>query len=193
MTGRALSLRRSEKRKTTARARQEILDAHRLWLETATAQGRRADLSGVVRGGLSFWRADLRQIDLHDADLQDANLDHARLSSAMLRGACLSGASLWEADLHGADLKNASLRGANLDHADLRGADLRRTDLTGASLWGAHLEGADLRWVTGLTASQLATAHSDDATLRRQEPTRRAVKERGVRGGPTPARRHGHR
>jgi uncharacterized protein YjbI with pentapeptide repeats len=132
-----------------------ILHHHRMWLETAGGEGRRAALANVRLDGQPFWSADLRQADLRGADLRRANMDHAKLGGADLRGADLAGASLWSADLHDADLRQANLQGAKLDHADLRGTRLGHANLREASLWGAHLERADLRGATGLTGTQL--------------------------------------
>ena len=53
---------------------QEILEKHKLWLETNEAEGEIANLS-------------------------DANLSYANLSDAILRGADLEGADLFEACL----------------------------------------------------------------------------------------------
>jgi hypothetical protein len=108
MASRAHTPQRVKWRKTTATERQAILDAHYLWLETAAAQGRRADL-------------------------------------------------------------------------------------TGASPWGTHLEGADLRTAIGLTPSQLASAHWDEATHCPRGLAQQSGMEQGTGGGQLPARRHGHR
>ena len=66
---------------------QEILAAHKTWIESAGEKGERADLSG------------------------------ANLRGANLRGANLRGAHLHGADLHRADLREADLRGADIDFA----------------------------------------------------------------------------
>ena len=103
----------------------EILDQHKLWLETNGVQGERADLS----------RAYLRGADL---------------SRAYLRGANLNRADLWDANL-----SDASLTGANLGYANLWYANLTKANLTGANLTGAYLEGAylsnailpDISWI----------------------------------------------
>src|SRR5580704_2874852 len=70
----------------------EILDQHRIWVESAGESGNKADLSGV---------------NLQGAQLQRANLAGADLSMANLRGA-----NLIQADLHDTNLLGAELRGA---------------------------------------------------------------------------------
>ena len=98
----------------------EILDQHKLWLETNGVQGERADLHGA---------------NLHGANLYDANL---------------GGANLVNANLNGANLVNANLNGANLTGANLSGANLICAYLTGASLEGANLTKAilpDISWI----------------------------------------------
>jgi hypothetical protein len=72
----------------------EILDQHKLWIETNGVQGTRAYL--------------------YRANLYGANL----------YGANLYGANLYGANLYGANLGGANLRGANLEYADLTGAIL---------------------------------------------------------------------
>jgi uncharacterized protein YjbI with pentapeptide repeats len=90
----------------------EIQAKHRLWRDTAGAEGERADLSG--------------------ADLSGADLSGAYLSRADLSGADLSRAYLSDADLSGADLSRADLSGAYLSRAYLSRADLSGADLSGA-------------------------------------------------------------
>ncbi len=82
----------------------EILQAHKKWLDSNGEEGARANLSGA---------------DLSGADLRYANLSGADLSGADLRYANLSGADLRYANLSGADLSGADLRYANMDYAVL--------------------------------------------------------------------------
>ena len=86
-----------------------ILDQHRLWVETNRVQGTRANL-------------------------KDADLSYADLNGANLGGANLNGANLYNASLTGANLSGANLKDANLKDADLRRADLRHANLTGTIL-----------------------------------------------------------
>jgi hypothetical protein len=90
----------------------EILEQHRLWIETNKVQGKRANLIDA---------------NLTGADLTGANLYNANLTGAILRGANLPGA-----DLRGADLEDANLTGADLTSATLTGANLVDANLTGA-------------------------------------------------------------
>ena len=77
----------------------EILANHKLWINSNSKYGNRANLRG----------ADLRGANLHYADLYGASLNDADLRDADLSGADLSDASL----------NNADLRGANLDYSCL--------------------------------------------------------------------------
>ena len=77
----------------------EILANHKLWIDSNSEYGNRANLSGA---------------NLRGANLNDANLNDANLSSANLYGANLSGANL-----RGANLNDANLRGTNLDYSCL--------------------------------------------------------------------------
>ena len=69
---------------------QEILAAHKTWIESAMEEGKKADL-------------------------READLSWANLRGADLRGADLRGANLRMANLRGANLCMADLRGANID------------------------------------------------------------------------------
>ena len=73
---------------------QEILEAHRKWVESERKEGERANLV--------------------DANLQKANLGRANLQGAYLREANLQGVFLGEANLQGAFLGEANLQGATL-------------------------------------------------------------------------------
>jgi hypothetical protein len=130
----------------------EILDRHKLWLESRGDEGDRANLCNVNLSRTDLHYADLSRTDLHYANLSEANLrgvnlsrtdlHYVDLSEANLRGANLRGANLYyanlsEADLHGADLREANLRGVNLSRTDLHYADLSEADLRGADLRGA--------------------------------------------------------
>jgi len=119
-------------RKISKEELSEILNTHKIWLESDYNLGSRADLSGADLSG-----ADLAYGDLSKADLSEANLEGANLEGANLEGANLSEANLYGADLSGANLLGADLYRANLLGADLSGADLSKADLSGANLEGA--------------------------------------------------------
>ena len=87
----------------------QILDQHKIWIESAGKHGQRANLE----------YANLKDASLYRADLEGTNLE-----CASLRGADLTDANLEYANLQGADLRGANLRGANLKDAILRGAVL---------------------------------------------------------------------
>jgi len=91
---------------------EQILKAHRKWVESDGKEGNRADLI----------KANLEKADLFQANLQEADL----------MGANLQGADLLVANLQKANLAGAQLQGANLNGANLRGAGLKHTNLEGA-------------------------------------------------------------
>jgi uncharacterized protein YjbI with pentapeptide repeats len=164
------------------RALQEILDAHKHWLEPGVYEGRAdlsgADLSGAVLSGAVLSRADLSgavlsgadlsRAVLSRADLSRADLSRADLSGAVLSGAVLSRADLSRADLSGADLSGADLSGAVLSGAVLSGAVLSRADLSGADLSGADLSGAVLSGAV-LSGAVLSGAVLSGAVLSRAD------------------------
>src|SRR6202011_5247400 len=106
----------------------QILEEHKMWVESGGDEGAKADLTG----------ANLAGADLTGVNLQDAILTKAKLTSA--------------------DLSMANLRGANLVHADLRNATLLGTELRGANLMGATLYGAEGLWVGRLGGTNLFDA-----------------------------------
>jgi len=111
----------------------EVLDQHRLWVE-----------SGGARGALGhFAGADLTGVDLTAANLQ--------------------GAELAKANLRGADLSMANLRNANLVEADLRETNLLGTEFSGANLMGANLYGAQGLWAGRLGGANLFDATLPEA------------------------------
>ncbi len=103
----------------------QVLDQHRIWVESGGETGAKADLSGV-----SLAKADLTGVNLQGASLQRVNLSGADLSMANLRGA-----SLVQADMRDTNLLGAELRGSNLMGANLYGAE---------GVWVGRLGGANL-------------------------------------------------
>jgi uncharacterized protein YjbI with pentapeptide repeats len=120
----------------------EVLDQHKLWVESGGESGRRADLSGI-------------------------NLTNADLTGVNLRGAILD-----KAKLQGADLSMANLRGASLVQADLRDATLLGTELHGANLMGATVYGAEGMWVGRLGGANLFDALLPETLLATFDSTR---------------------
>src|SRR6202171_6296686 len=106
----------------------EVLDQHKIWVESGGESGIKADLCGV-------------------------NLAHADLTGVNLQGAVLN-----KANFRGADLSLSNLRGASLVQADLRDTNLLGTELRGANLMGATLYGAEGLWVGRLGGTNLFDA-----------------------------------
>ena len=138
----------------------EILEQHRLWIETNGMQGTSANLINADLTGATLTGANLEFARLHGANLYGANLTGAFLTGATLasaklintdlRGANLTRANLYGASLYGAKLNRANLSGANLHAANLTHADLTHADLTGANLHAANLGYANLTGAIGL-------------------------------------------
>ncbi|MBY0356251.1 MAG: pentapeptide repeat-containing protein [Rickettsiales bacterium] len=141
----------------------QILQAHKLWLNSEGKEGRRANLKDTDLRHISFTGAnlvqaslrgvnlegvDLRGAQLHEADFTEARLIGANLSNLQLRrvnfaSAMLDRAILDQADVSysnflNAQLNEASLRGANLERAVLRQAQIARTNFDGANLTDAN-------------------------------------------------------
>jgi len=134
----------------------EIIDLHKLWIETNGKQGEVADLIGADLRDANLTGADLTGSDLTGADLTYASLVGADLTDVCLEGANLtranlSGTKLSDTNLSFSNLTGANFNGAYLVSAYLYGANLTVADLTGANLWGANLTGAigvpDVSWI----------------------------------------------
>src|SRR2546422_2112724 len=106
----------------------EILDQHKIWVESGGESGIKADLCGV------------------------------NLAKAHLTGVNLQGAHLHRSNLVGADLSMANLRGASLVRTNLQNANLLGTELRGANLMGANLYGAEGLWFGRLGGTNLFDA-----------------------------------
>src|SRR5467141_1446711 len=106
----------------------EILDQHKIWVESGGESGIKADLCGV------------------------------NLAKADLTGVNLQGAHLHRMNLAGADLSMANLRGASLVRSNLQNANLLGTELRGANLMGANLYGAGGLWFGRLGGTNLFDA-----------------------------------
>jgi uncharacterized protein YjbI with pentapeptide repeats len=106
----------------------EILDQHKIWVESGGESGVKADLCGM------------------------------NLAKADLTGVNLQGASLIRMNLAGADLSMANLRGASLVRSNLQNANLLGTELRGANLMGANLYGAEGLWFGRLGGTNLFDA-----------------------------------
>src|SRR5437867_6596761 len=106
----------------------EILDQHKMWVESGGEFGVKADLCGV------------------------------NLAKADLTGVNLQGAHLHRMNLAGADLSMANLRGASLVRSNLQNANLLGTELRGANLMGANLYGAEGLWLGRLGGTNLFDA-----------------------------------
>ena len=72
----------------------QVLDQHKLWVETKGKQGQYANLRGANLEGANLSGADLRYANLTGADLRHVNLYYANLTDANLTGADLRYANL---------------------------------------------------------------------------------------------------
>lgn len=124
-----------------------------------------ANLEGATFYGSQLSSATLTRANFEKADFREAYFDGAQMEHADLRGAYLWSARFPNADMKGAELQNAILIDAYLPGADLRWAQFAGTVLTGANLNGANLDGADMRGAGSLSASQVCSAKSRNATL----------------------------
>lgn len=109
---------------------EEKLAAHKEWLDSHGASGRKADFAEAEIPSI-----DLINVNLRYADLQGGNLKGADLLLADLRDSCLVRTNLEDACLVGANLEGANLEGATLDGA----MGLLPQQLAGANLHDASV------------------------------------------------------
>jgi len=158
----------------------QILQDHKLWVESNGIKGNMAHLVWAHLEGAYLIRAQLYMANLTGAYLTGADLTRANLMGAQLSRADLTGAHLTEADLSGAHLTGANLTGANLSRARLDAANMYEAKLNRAHLYGAYLteadlSGADLRGAD-LTEAFLFRAHLYMANLTEADLTRAYLK-----------------
>ena len=94
-------------KKISVKVLKEILDLHKLWLDTDNKQGKCAFLANVNLANANLANVNLYLVSLEDTNLTGANLTGADLYCAEFRGANLSGANLSGANLYCAYLNNA--------------------------------------------------------------------------------------
>ena len=147
-------------KKISVNVLKEILDLHKLWLDTDNKQGKCAFLANV----------NLANVNLANVNLANVNLSFVNLEDTNLTGANLSGANLEDTNLTGANLEDTNLTGANLSGADLycaefRGANLSGANLSGANLYCAYLNNAiglpDISWIEPGILVQLNNVYDD--------------------------------
>jgi uncharacterized protein YjbI with pentapeptide repeats len=133
-----------------------VCEAHKQWLKSAGANGKRADLRNLDFQGMSFVSLhDFRSADCSNAVFRNIRFDGVDFQQANLRNAVLAGANLGRANLRGADLQNADLQGAYLVGSNITDCTLRGANLQDAQLRGIPAEGPP-NYPVGLTARVLA-------------------------------------
>lgn len=126
--------------------REDILEDHKIWLETDGEKGERANFERMALDFVNLSKADLRKANFQGASLIQTELREAKLQGANLIAADLTGANLKKAELQKAELNGARLNQANFEGSDLREAKIqhaglvetnfKRANLTGCSVYG---------------------------------------------------------
>ncbi len=124
---------------------EQMLAAHRLYLETEYHQGHRANFASADLSGQDFSGLNLRGIKMDRAVLRGADFTGAHLQRANLIGAISEQARFDRADLSGARLSGANLVSASLEDACLAKADMEFGLMAKALLRGACLQEAAVR------------------------------------------------
>lgn len=115
----------------------------------------KADWSGVIATGQTFYKLDMRRMVLAQAELSGCNFIECDLSGLDMRAANLGRATFVTCKLDGALLqgtkaqgavmaKGCTLMGANLGEANFAGCNFGGADMTGVRLVKATLDGANL-------------------------------------------------
>ncbi len=178
----------------TGKSFEELLDQHKLWIETAGKKGEQLDLSEFdLRNETELSLFPLTAIKAIKSIFLNLDLSRANIQSATLDGSDFRDCYMESADLRGSSFKNVSMMRANLKNsrlspllfknpdgskraqrvnfsgADLRfvnfyDADLRDAIFMDADLTQADLRGADLRRAD-LTGAKLINTNFDGANL----------------------------
>ena len=145
---------------------QQMIETHRLWVQTAGAEGKQLDLSGYdLRELKSLKMEKMTAIKAENAKFFGMNLYKIEMQSAVLNNS-----DFRRCDLEEADMRGSSLRGVRMGHASLKNANfdpllfgaegaqqrfspchfdnavLRYADFSGANLKSAVFKGADLSY-----------------------------------------------
>ena len=116
---------------------QQILNDHKLWLDSNGERGARANLEKAYLYNADFYKANLENANFINADLENAHLYNADLEGANLENANLENANLYKANLENANLYKANLGNTNLENANLENANLENANLKYANITGA--------------------------------------------------------
>lgn len=138
-----------------------ILNDHRLWLDTKGIQGQRAsfhradlsgmDLSGEILEDIDFYYANLTKTNFFGANLKKSCFYGANLQKANFEKSILSFSELTYSNLLFANLTNAKINDTNLSFSSLESCVAHNTDFSysnfdGASLLEADLQGSNLKY-----------------------------------------------
>ena len=104
---------------------QDMLDQHKIWLDTKGQQGKRLDVSGMKLSDTDFSGTDLRFIIASNTGFQRCRFDNANLGGANLRFAKMFYSHLNNTVLVGADLYASFSRWVNFTNAIMRESDVR--------------------------------------------------------------------
>jgi uncharacterized protein YjbI with pentapeptide repeats len=132
----------------------QILENHKIWLESNGNEGEQAYLCSADLRKSNFSGMNLKNALFKWSDLRQSNFENTKLQDAHLEESDLHGAIFWDADLQGAHFDYS-----NLQRAILWGANLKETGLKNANLKGARLDRAK-----GLPEAELQYANIEGAT-----------------------------
>lgn len=109
----------------------EIINKHKLWLNSNGVEGVKANFSNTDLSGI-----DLKNINLSNADFSNSILSHVDFTNSNLSGANLSNA----------DLSDSKLSQAKLSNADLSGTEIVGVDFSGTVLTNISINYNDLSY-----------------------------------------------
>jgi uncharacterized protein YjbI with pentapeptide repeats len=156
----------------------KILYAHKVWLESGGAIGKRADLSGALLAAgemrgfelgsrsmevtfdaqaeeeSNLEHRDLRRADMSEANLSFVHMNHSRFAGAQLDNAKLAFTKLSNADFSGANLSGAFLHMADLTDANFDSAELKGADFTFSDVSGLRFEPRSLPDIRSIASAQ---------------------------------------
>jgi|AVFP01.1.fsa_nt_gi uncharacterized protein YjbI with pentapeptide repeats len=139
----------------------QAVTAHRLWVETAGAEGRQLDLSGV---DMRFLRS----------------LDHEKMTAIRAKGTKFFGMTLTAVEMQSAVLEDSDFRNCDMSAADLRGSSLRGCNFSHAILRG--MNGTPLLFGEGAATRRFAPCLFDETVLRYANLTGAMLKNASFRG-----------
>lgn len=119
------------------------LEAHKLWLDTAMKQGKRAIFSNALIINKNFFTQNLHDVLFENVECVNTEFDHAYLSWTRFYNVSFSNVSFYRAIMNCTDVIQCNISDSNFAYADLKNANFERTTLDNVDFTCSNLHGVN--------------------------------------------------